>query len=54
MRFVSKFFENLTTRKLYGILKARSAVFVMEQNCVCRDIDGPDPDRVLYVNACEN
>ncbi len=31
------------TGELYEILKARSAVFVVEQNCVYQDIDGQDP-----------
>ncbi|KAB0635985.1 GNAT family N-acetyltransferase [Burkholderia latens] len=37
-----KFFDALTTRELYTILDARSAVFVVEQNCVYRDIDDAD------------
>ena len=43
MNLVSKYFADLTTRELYEILKARSAVFVVEQNCVYQDIDGLDP-----------
>ena len=43
MHFVSKCFDDLTTEVLYEILKARSAVFVVEQNCVYQDIDGMDP-----------
>ena len=43
MHFVSKFFDDLTTRELYELLKARSAIFVVEQNCVYQDIDGQDP-----------
>ncbi|MBQ3860698.1 MAG: GNAT family N-acetyltransferase, partial [Clostridia bacterium] len=43
MHFVSKCFDDLTTGELYEILKARSAVFVVEQNCVYQDIDGMDP-----------
>ena len=43
MRFVSKFFDDLTTGELYEILKARSEVFVVEQNCIYQDIDGMDP-----------
>ena len=43
MNLVSKYFADLTTRELYEILKARSAVFVVEQNCVYQDIDGQDP-----------
>ncbi len=34
MHFVSKCFDDLTTGELYEILKARSAVFVVEQNCL--------------------
>jgi len=44
MDLVSKYFTDLTTRELYEILKARSAVFVLEQNCVYQDIDGVDPE----------
>ena len=44
MNLVSKYFTDLTTRELYEILKARSAVFVVEQNCVYQDIDGQDPE----------
>lgn len=40
--FVSKFFNDLTTRELYEILKARSEIFVVEQNCVYQDIDDVD------------
>ena len=44
MELVSKSFDDLTTRELYEILKARSAIFVVEQNCVYQDIDGLDPE----------
>ena len=37
-----KHFDELTNRELYEILKARSAVFVVEQNCPYQDIDGLD------------
>lgn len=43
MNLVSKYFTDLTIRELYEILKARSEVFVVEQNCVYQDIDGLDP-----------
>ena len=42
MHFVSKCFDDLTTGELYEILKARCAVFVVEQNCVYQDVDGRD------------
>ena len=37
-----KYFEDLTTHQLYDILKLRSEIFVVEQNCVYLDIDGKD------------
>lgn len=38
-----KNFEALTVNELYAILKLRSEVFVVEQNCVYLDTDGKDP-----------
>lgn len=35
-------FDRLTTRELYEILKVRSAVFVVEQNCPYQDLDDID------------
>lgn len=37
-----KKFSELTTYELYDILKLRSEVFVVEQNCVYQDIDSND------------
>lgn len=37
-------FEQLTVHQLYAILQARSAVFVVEQNCPYLDADGADFD----------
>lgn len=53
MNLVSKFFEELTASELYEILKARSQIFVVEQNCVYQDIDGNDY-RSLHVFYEEN
>ena len=39
-----KAFDDLTTAEVYAMLAARSAVFVVEQNCVYGDIDGLDSD----------
>ena len=39
-------FEELTTLELYEILKVRSVVFVVEQNCPYQDLDDLD----LYAN----
>lgn len=35
-------FSELSAAQLYAILKVRSEVFVVEQNCVYQDIDGLD------------
>ena len=37
-----KTFDQLSSTELYEILKARSAVFVVEQTCPYQDIDGGD------------
>jgi ElaA protein len=37
-------FADLDARTLYQILTLRSAVFVVEQNCVYLDLDGLDPE----------
>ncbi|AXL51559.1 drug:proton antiporter [Paraburkholderia caffeinilytica] len=39
-----KAFEDLTAVEVYAMLAARSAVFVVEQNCLYGDIDGLDSD----------
>jgi ElaA protein len=38
----TKTFEELSTQELYQILRLRSEVFVVEQNCVYQDIDNKD------------
>lgn len=42
MEAISRNFEELSLTELYEILKARAAVFVVEQNCVYQDIDDID------------
>lgn len=42
MELVIKRFDELTNGELYDILKARSDVFVVEQNCPYPDMDGKD------------
>ena len=37
-----KTFRQLATDELYELLRVRSEVFVVEQNCVYQDIDGDD------------
>lgn len=42
MNLKSKTFEELNTKELYEILKARSAIFMMEQNIHYQDLDNVD------------
>ncbi len=37
-------FDELSPRELYDILRLRTEVFVMEQDCVFQDMDGADPE----------
>ena len=37
-----KSFQELTVDELYELLRVRSEVFVVEQNCVYQDLDGDD------------
>ncbi|HEY2019664.1 GNAT family N-acetyltransferase [Paraburkholderia sp.] len=46
-------FDQLSARELYVILRARSAVFVVEQAHVCLDADGRD-EHALHVFAAED
>ena len=46
MKVVVKRFDQLSVDELYMLLQARSAVFVVEQNCAYQDLD--DVDREAY------
>lgn len=41
MIYVKEFYD-LTTKELYSLMRLRSEVFVVEQNCVYQDLDGKD------------
>ena len=41
-----KTFNELTVDELYALLRVRSEVFVVEQNCVYQDMDGDDRDAI--------
>lgn len=41
-----KTFRELTTDELYELLRVRSEVFVVEQNCVYQDLDGDDQESI--------
>ena len=42
MKTEVKSFQELSVQELYDILQLRTAVFVVEQNCVYQDMDGKD------------
>ncbi len=44
MDLITKHFNDLSTTELYEILKTRSEIFVVEQNCVYQDLDDKDQD----------
>lgn len=44
LEITTKTFKALTSEELYTILQLRSAIFVVEQNCVYQDIDYKDQD----------
>lgn len=46
MNLIIKRFETLETLELYNILKLRSEIFVVEQECIYQDID--DKDKFAY------
>ena len=46
LNWVFKKFDDLTVTELYAILKLRSEVFVIEQNCIYQDAD--DKDQVSW------
>ena len=43
-KLVIKKFDRLTPREVYEILKIRTAVFVVEQECPYQEVDGTDYD----------
>lgn len=46
MEYEERHFAELSLAELYEILRARSEVFVVEQECAYQDIDGIDPQAV--------
>jgi ElaA protein len=42
LQWTIKPFEALTVNELYDLLKLRSEIFVVEQNCIYLDLDGKD------------
>ena len=49
-----KKFEALTTNELYAILRLRSEVFVVEQDCVYQDLDDKDKKALHVIGWINN
>lgn len=49
-----KRFKELSLQELYELLKLRSLVFVVEQNCIYQDIDGKDEKALHLIGTIEN
>jgi ElaA protein len=47
-------FEELSTQLIYNLLKLRSEVFVVEQQCIYLDIDGKDKDAIHLIATHED
>jgi ElaA protein len=54
MKINIKTFNELSIVELYDILKLRSEVFVVEQDCVYQDIDGTDQKALHILGVVEN
>lgn len=48
-----KTFDELNTTELYNLLKLRSEIFVVEQDCAYQDLDGKD-QKALHVIGTKN
>ena len=54
IQFKIKKFNELTLNELYFLLKLRSTVFVVEQNCVYQDIDNKDQKALHLIGEFDN
>jgi len=52
--FYIKSFEELTTSELYELLRLRSDIFVVEQECVFLDLDSKDKEAIHIVGVKNN
>ena len=50
--FHEKSFRQLTMDELYELLRVRSDVFVVEQNCVYQDLDGHGSESRYAIDGC--
>ena len=53
MKIIVKRFKELSVEEIYEILKVRADVFIVEQKCIYKDIDGKD-EKAIHVLGKEN
>lgn len=53
IKFYTKDYEQLTKEELYKILRLRTEVFIVEQNCAYQDIDNKDK-KALHILGYKN
>ena len=53
MKIVVKRFKELSVEEIYQILKVRADVFIIEQKCIYKDIDGKD-EKAMHVMGKNN
>jgi ElaA protein len=53
LKWKIKEFESLSVNELYEILRLRSEIFVVEQNCVYLDLDGKDKKGLHLIGEFE-
>ena len=54
MEILEKNFEALLVTELYDLLRLRSDIFVVEQNCVYQDMDGKDSKALHIIGKKED
>ena len=54
MEIVTKTFDELSNTELYQIMRLRSEVFVVEQDCVYQDLDNKDQKALHVVGSKQN
>ena len=53
MQFQLKTFNDFTASELYEVMRLRSEVFVVEQNCAYQDLDGKDNEALHVLGFVE-
>lgn len=53
IKFFTKEFNKLSIEELYSLLKLRSDIFVVEQDCVYLDIDGKDQEAIHIIGKID-